>query len=318
MLTVKSEAIVLTIGENAKEIIINDVAQGQRWVLDPKSLNGLNPAGAKMLSENQIEVMYNSESGSAVYIYAVCNDYVEVTLSEQKSGNFAEIVLPGSFEPEDSSKKYLFPMAQGVYWDTRGEPCERRYGESRHTMFGMPMYGCLGKNGALLYIAETFDDCVWSIGKDENKRTWAANIQTPSLGTMRYDRVARLYFPKSTITAVAKSYRARVIEKGRFKSWKEKIAERPALERLFGAIMCFIGYSHGYDIDYVNESKKLKAAGVDKGSGAPNTNKVAKVNMKQIEEIAKIKMADLNANDVSGAAKIIEGTARSMGITVEA
>ncbi len=62
----------------------------------------------------------------------------------------------------------------------------------------------------------------------------------------------------------------------------------------------------------------LKAAGVDKGSGAPNTTKVAKVNKKQLEEIAKIKMADLNANDIPGAVKIIEGTARSMGITVEA
>ena len=62
----------------------------------------------------------------------------------------------------------------------------------------------------------------------------------------------------------------------------------------------------------------LKAAGVDKGSGAPNSAKIAKITKKQIEDIAKIKMTDLNANDVDGAAKIIEGTARSMGITVEA
>lgn len=62
----------------------------------------------------------------------------------------------------------------------------------------------------------------------------------------------------------------------------------------------------------------LKAAGVDKGSGTPNSAKVAKVTKKQVEDIAKIKMVDLNANDVAGAAKIIEGTARSMGITVEA
>jgi large subunit ribosomal protein L11 len=62
----------------------------------------------------------------------------------------------------------------------------------------------------------------------------------------------------------------------------------------------------------------LKAAGVEKGSGEPHTKKVAKVTMKQVREIAETKMEDLNANDIDQAAKIIAGTARSMGITVEA
>ena len=61
----------------------------------------------------------------------------------------------------------------------------------------------------------------------------------------------------------------------------------------------------------------LAAAGVDKGSGEPHTKKVAKVSMDQVREIAQTKMEDLNANDVDQAAKIIAGTARSMGITVE-
>jgi large subunit ribosomal protein L11 len=61
----------------------------------------------------------------------------------------------------------------------------------------------------------------------------------------------------------------------------------------------------------------LKAAGVEKGSGEPHTKKVAKVTMKQVREIAESKMEDLNANDIDQAAKIIAGTARSMGITVE-
>jgi large subunit ribosomal protein L11 len=61
----------------------------------------------------------------------------------------------------------------------------------------------------------------------------------------------------------------------------------------------------------------LKAAGVDKGSGEPHVNKVATVSMAQVREIAQTKMEDLNANDIDQAAKIIAGTARSMGITVE-
>jgi large subunit ribosomal protein L11 len=60
----------------------------------------------------------------------------------------------------------------------------------------------------------------------------------------------------------------------------------------------------------------LKAAGVEKGSGEPHVNKVATVTMDQVREIAQTKMEDLNANDLDQAAKIIAGTARSMGITV--
>lgn len=60
-----------------------------------------------------------------------------------------------------------------------------------------------------------------------------------------------------------------------------------------------------------------KAAGVQKGSATPHTVKVAKLSDAQVEEIAKTKLEDLNANDVEAAKKIIAGTARSMGITVE-
>ncbi len=60
-----------------------------------------------------------------------------------------------------------------------------------------------------------------------------------------------------------------------------------------------------------------KKLSLQKGSGKPNTEKVGKLTQIQLEEIAKEKMADLNANDVEAAKKIIAGTARSMGIDVE-
>ncbi len=59
-----------------------------------------------------------------------------------------------------------------------------------------------------------------------------------------------------------------------------------------------------------------KAAGVEKGSGEPNRDKVAKITRDQVKEIAQVKQKDLNANDIEAAMKIIEGTARSMGIEV--
>jgi large subunit ribosomal protein L11 len=61
-----------------------------------------------------------------------------------------------------------------------------------------------------------------------------------------------------------------------------------------------------------------KAAGVAKGSGTPHTTKVGKLSREQLRQIAETKMTDLNANDVEAAEKIIAGTARSMGVTVDA
>ena len=60
-----------------------------------------------------------------------------------------------------------------------------------------------------------------------------------------------------------------------------------------------------------------KAAGISSGSATPNSKKVGKVTRAQVEEIANTKMPDLNAVDIEGAMKIIEGTARSMGLEVE-
>jgi large subunit ribosomal protein L11 len=60
-----------------------------------------------------------------------------------------------------------------------------------------------------------------------------------------------------------------------------------------------------------------KAAGAAKGSSVPHTDKVGSLSQAQVEEIAQTKMEDLNANDMAAASKIIAGTARSMGITVE-
>lgn len=59
-----------------------------------------------------------------------------------------------------------------------------------------------------------------------------------------------------------------------------------------------------------------KAAGVERGSGEPNSKKVGSITRAQLQEIAQTKMPDLNANDIDAAMKIVEGTARNMGITV--
>jgi large subunit ribosomal protein L11 len=61
----------------------------------------------------------------------------------------------------------------------------------------------------------------------------------------------------------------------------------------------------------------LKAAGLEKGSSVPQSTKVGSLTRAQVREIAETKMPDLNANDIDAAMKIIEGTARQMGITIQ-
>lgn len=61
----------------------------------------------------------------------------------------------------------------------------------------------------------------------------------------------------------------------------------------------------------------LKEAGLEKGSGTPHTEKVGKINKEQVKKIAEIKMPDLNCVEIEAAMKIIEGTARNMGVIVE-
>jgi large subunit ribosomal protein L11 len=61
----------------------------------------------------------------------------------------------------------------------------------------------------------------------------------------------------------------------------------------------------------------LKAAGIEKGSGEPNRTKIAKITKSQLREIAEKKLPDLNTDDIERAMKIIEGTAKNMGITIE-
>jgi large subunit ribosomal protein L11 len=61
----------------------------------------------------------------------------------------------------------------------------------------------------------------------------------------------------------------------------------------------------------------LKAAGIPKGSGVPNKTKIGKVTSKQVEDIAKLKMPDLNAASLEAAVKTVSGTARSMGLEIE-
>lgn len=278
MLSIRNSNIGVYCMENGRGLGIVDLRSGESWNMDENSLvygevdnamgertalNPLKAVKAEISGNDKLCLTYHAGGGTISMIYTLYPDYVEVHLPANTSGEIGVISFPGSFNPSDGRKKYVLPIMQGMLWDGRGEPFDWRLREAWHVGFSMAMFGVLGMKGGLLCAAETSDDCIWWLGKDNKSRTWVSNLQVDSLGTMRYDRYVRLYPTGPTITDIAKKYRKRVMERGRFKSWEEKIIERPALKRLFGTIMCFIGYCQD-NLDYARECEKLKAYGFDK------------------------------------------------------
>jgi large subunit ribosomal protein L11 len=101
------------------------------------------------------------------------------------------------------------------------------------------------------------------------------------------------------------------------KEYNARTANRPG-EILPAEISIFSDGSFSFVLKTPPASVLLrKAAGIEKGSGEPNRNKVGKVTRKQIREIAEVKLKDMNAVNLEGAMRMVEGTARNMGITVE-
>jgi hypothetical protein len=241
MKQLRNKFIEITVSEEKGDVILTDRKRGMEW---------------RFYSNDKLN-----------FEYILHDDCVEIKYIYNGDESVKSVTMPSAFSPSGNIKKFLFPIMQGMLWDTNDksftQPFESYRGEAGHGGFSMPMFALLGDNGGLVYIAETQDDCHWLISRNADGQTRCDNIQTASVGSMRYDRVARIYFTDPTITKAAKCYKARVVEKGRFITFKEKIERHPPLKNLFGSLMCYFGYCQD-DIDYVENCKKLKAYGFER------------------------------------------------------
>ena len=267
MIIIKNESIGLYVNEDGHGLHIDDLIRGVSWELDEETCvyeaaSGRQTAKAEKaeITDNAIICYWNGEGEIFKTIWRLYEGYLEVTLDANLE-RIKAVALPGSFKTE-GSVNYLLPIMQGMYWNGKGEDFEQTFQEAGHIGFTMPMFAKLVESGGFLCIAETQDDCNWWAGK-KGQKNWCTNIQYSSLGSMRYDRKMRIYLTPPTISAVAKQYRKYVISKNRFISWEEKLEKRPALDRLFGAAMCFIGYCQD-DLDYAAQCQKLKDYGFDR------------------------------------------------------
>jgi hypothetical protein len=279
---VQNNAMAISVESNGRGVRLIDLRRGTIWVLDEASvkwggrmtrnndyptregeasLKPLIPLSA-CASGNELTITCDAGGCPVTYIYTLLEDCVEVRLLPPASLEIEAISMPGAFRLENEPMKLLLPIMQGMLWDGRGESFSHLCRSGSHTGFALQMCGVLGTSGGLLTAAETAVDSLWWYQKDQ-RGFRVQNVQDSSLGSMRYERVLRFYFTDPGIVPLAKRYRARVKERGRFASWEDKIAQRPGLERLFGALMCYIGYCQD-NLDYVAEFQKLKDYGFDR------------------------------------------------------
>lgn len=165
---------------------------------------------------------------------------------------------------EDISRKFFFTFGLPAIRD-------RFPGIADRCSAGLFMcfYAQMARTSALPAIAEEdMDAClVW-----EKTRAGKINlmwVEEPEFGTLAYKREVVFFFTPPDITAVCKAYKKYEIEKGRFKTWKEKIAERPAVKKLPGSMTAFIGYHDDTALDYRKNLLALKKMGVKKARIVP-------------------------------------------------
>lgn len=275
MYLMETGTLAIVCSDSGKDLTLIDQRRLVNWTLDMRTMvcgtsddlaqrEHLQPVAVRQHDHHHIAITYNACAVSLILHLILHEDCVEIQVPAPASDALRFFSLPGSFIPEGSVYKLLLPIMQGMLWDGRGQPFDTVRSEGSHTGFSMPFVGYLADRGGLLVVAETRDDCRWWLGKEPSGRFWTTNVQVDSLGEMRYTRRALIYPTDPGMTAVAKRYRKHVQQQERFISWEEKLVQRPELDRLFGTLMCFIGYCQDAELDYLASFRKLKAYGFDR------------------------------------------------------
>jgi len=129
----------------------------------------------------------------------------------------------------------------------------------------MRYYAVLGKKSAYLSILEPGFDAVLTSEDTKTGSLRLGWIHTPRLGTLQQSRTQRFRFVSSSShVMIARAYRGYAMKEGLYRSLRDKLAECPSLEKLFGGVLVMLGYLHDPQADYARVFRQLKKAGVEK------------------------------------------------------
>jgi len=297
MPTIRDRNIELFVSKDARTIRLTNRATGGRWVLDGDTALG-DRSGAQWvrydldkrskpgatdergtpyayafnkkagsveaLGDRALVVTRRGEAGELVMRFELTADGCRVSIVVGRT-TVTSCALPGAFRPEGAAAMAVaLPKNQGIWHKGTGGPFNHDLDREGHGGFTMPFFAGIGEHEALLTIIEQEHDARMWFQKTAGGRMAVSAVADASLGRLRYERSVLLRFVEPNLTAICQSYRQYVKDGGNLVTWEEKIAARPNLEKLFGALMCFIGYCQDADLDYAASFKRLKAMGFDR------------------------------------------------------
>jgi hypothetical protein len=271
MLSFENDRLSIEMNEDASGVVLTDRARGRRWRLDAGHqsyrLAGAReaflplPAGRAERRGRDIVVTYPLPGGEARFTWRLAEDHVQVELHAGTEG-VEFIALPGAFFPEEGPAEIALPLYQGLLLRGGGENWQEFLSHCGHFGLTMAMAASIQPQGGLLVTHECPANWFMAFGqctagpffRFEQRRCpvdgWAG-------------AAVRIYPVDGDLTAVCKRYRRRVMERGEFVPWAQKIEGRPIVKDLFGAMMAFVGYNRSPQTDYAASARKLRAMGFD-------------------------------------------------------
>ncbi|OGV66076.1 MAG: hypothetical protein A2498_01990 [Lentisphaerae bacterium RIFOXYC12_FULL_60_16] len=272
MLHISNPLLTLAITPNGTTLTLEDRRRNVVWTLDPQTsgykteplgdwqtdpeFTPFGPGTVDQPAPDTLRINTPVPGGAIERTFRLLPDGVEAQ-TVIRSAAVLRVAHPGHFIPDHSRLELLIPINQGLILRNFGDAFLRR---DAKTMLAMS--GCLTERGGLLITQETPKDC-WFIWQKRDVGIRAFHEVIPGAVEGWYPRVARIYVTDPSITAIAKRHRLRLIERGHFMAWPEKIARKPILKKLFGSLIAFIGYNRGRSTDYVASARRLKSAGFD-------------------------------------------------------
>jgi hypothetical protein len=258
VLKLANEVVSLEVAESSGGVTLIDRLRNVSWQLE----FAVEGSVTACLDGSRIIIKHATRRGDVRYIWTLGEGHVQVSLETDVMGD-EPLALPGAFSPPGGVREMAIPFYQGVLIRRQNKVWERTARHGGHSAFSMSM-GILFADSAGLLLAH--DSPVnWTARYGENVRgpffhflQKRCAVEGWSGGTVRIFPVA------NDLTAACKTYKRLMQSRGAFKTWEEKIAERPMVNDLFGALIAFVGYNKTADVDYADGARRLRAYGFEK------------------------------------------------------
>ncbi len=289
MPVIHSAAMTLDVAADASRVTLTNTATGSCWDLDldtvlasshdapvrfslaPADADALHvvsfdsrSASVEPLGDDALIITRRGPAGVLSLRFELSFAGLRVTALPDRT-TVTACSLPGAFRPRGvTALPVALPKNQGIFHRGTGREFSFNLAREGHGGFTMPFFAAVGEADALLAIIEDEHDAQVWFEKTPDGRIIASAVAQPSLGRLSYPRSVLLRFVPPDVTSICLSYRRYVIDHGSLVTWEEKIAARPNLDKLFGALMCFIGYCQDDRLDYAASLRRLKTLGFDR------------------------------------------------------